>query len=722
MKRFFFFLFAYLGALSVNGQSFSKPENQVWLSGEGFGMDFRSGSPQPVSNATQFPTQTAYASVCDKDGRLLFYTNGNIVWGRNDQVMENGWDINNNGSLAPNTAFVLPSLNLSSLNFDGVVIIPFPGSSHKYYIFSSANPWRLTYDQSGNLQGAVEEWDGMVRYSVVDMRLNGGLGGVDSTLRGRVLADSITGNLHAVPGAHCNYWLLSYGAYGDYMAFEITTEGVQTDPVVSTLAQQPRGAYIQELNVSPNGRIAVQNFNYGNAWLGQTQVSHFNPATGVFSNPVSLFNQVGWHSAFSPDNSKLYLSGMGGIQQFDATNFSNSPVLLALNQTPNDFYSPLRLGPDGKIYFSISVNGSMYGGCIHQPNLLGVACQMDSIPNPPEMLLRENLDAPQFPNEVPVLDYDSLSVTLTALLCFDQEAVRIQASDVNGTDYYWKRGSVALYPIVGDTAAYLMADTPGIYTVQYYTSGPCVFHQDTIIVERVSFLLDLGPDQQSCNGVPITLETGLHNLQHLWSDSSSDAEFTAYRSGWYGVQVSQSNCQAIDSIYVTVTDVLQDLGPDTFLCLESKGQEIQLKAQVPVHGRVLWSTGSDAPSISIADTGVYWVEVIDGPCIGSDSLSIAQVFCQCPVLYPNAFSPNGDGLNDYFMPVVAPSCQVAGYHFQVFNRWGQLVFVSQKVGEGWDGRIKGVPADVGTYMYHLQMEAGEEQEQVVKTGSFLLIR
>lgn len=70
---------------------------------------------------------------------------------------------------------------------------------------------------------------------------------------------------------------------------------------------------------------------------------------------------------------------------------------------------------------------------------------------------------------------------------------------------------------------------------------------------------------------------------------------------------------------------------------------------------------------------------------------------ECPVYLPNVFSPNGDGVNDTVRPMLG-ECGLVRYHFQVFTRWGQLVFESTQPGEGWNGRIKGQDAPPDTYI------------------------
>ncbi len=94
---------------------------------------------------------------------------------------------------------------------------------------------------------------------------------------------------------------------------------------------------------------------------------------------------------------------------------------------------------------------------------------------------------------------------------------------------------------------------------------------------------------------------------------------------------------------------------------------------------------------------------------------------ECPVYLPNVFSPNGDGLNDAVRPLFG-SCAIAEYSLQVFTRWGQLVFETQEIDRGWDGRIDGSDAPAGVYALVLRYRADASERTETITGEVNLIR
>lgn len=106
-------------------------------------------------------------------------------------------------------------------------------------------------------------------------------------------------------------------------------------------------------------------------------------------------------------------------------------------------------------------------------------------------------------------------------------------------------------------------------------------------------------------------------------------------------------------------------------------------------------------------------------CRASDDI-VLQVFTTGPSIFlPSAFTPNGDGKNDAYKPVLAGMRQLV--FFRIYNRYGALIFETSAIGKGWDGRIKGQLQGSGAYVYNCQ--AVDYTGKLVKqSGSFVLIR
>jgi gliding motility-associated-like protein len=109
-------------------------------------------------------------------------------------------------------------------------------------------------------------------------------------------------------------------------------------------------------------------------------------------------------------------------------------------------------------------------------------------------------------------------------------------------------------------------------------------------------------------------------------------------------------------------------------------------------------------------------------CIDSATITYAILPLQYGVFIPNSFTPNGDGLNDYFLPRFYMKRAYNINRLQVFDRWGVSIYNSTGNDIKWDGNyLNGSPADVGTYHYLIVVKFIDGNEKVFK-GDFMLIR
>jgi gliding motility-associated-like protein len=169
-----------------------------------------------------------------------------------------------------------------------------------------------------------------------------------------------------------------------------------------------------------------------------------------------------------------------------------------------------------------------------------------------------------------------------------------------------------------------------------------------------------------------------------------------------------------DSITVTASEKVK-LGNDTII---SPGQPIVISPVNGPYAQYRWSTGDTTRAISINEAGLYRLSATDqNGCESADTIIIKSSLYQ--VVFPNAFSPNGDGVNDVFRPCAS---NVSDFRMSVYNRWGQFLFETDEIAAGWNGMFNGkdCPADLYVYIasYKLQDPDG------IKTarGSFRLIR
>lgn len=343
-----FLLFAFL-------YSTAQKEKNIWYFGDGAGLDFSSGAPVVLSNSAML-TYDNSASICDSEtGNLLFYSNGVNIWNRNHQVMTNGSGLLGNNS-AGNSAFAVKQ----------------PGNSNLYYLF--------TNDAFAGING--------LRYSVIDMSLNNGLGAVTSSKNISLLNPS-TEKITAIKHANNqDIWIITHAWNSNsFNAYLLSSTGLKTSPVTTSIGSVHTGGTsgtynaLGQITANKKGdRIAVAIYE-----LNTFELFNFNRATGTLSNYISIPDMVkSWGTEFSPDGKLLYKTQWGGpaateIKQFDlssndAETIKKSGKSVGVVTGPDVTFKAgyLQLGPDEKIY--VAKFKSDYIGVIDSPNKVGNAC------------------------------------------------------------------------------------------------------------------------------------------------------------------------------------------------------------------------------------------------------------------------------------------------------------------------------------------------------------
>ncbi len=125
------------------------------------------------------------------------------------------------------------------------------------------------------------------------------------------------------------------------------------------------------------------------------------------------------------------------------------------------------------------------------------------------------------------------------------------------------------------------------------------------------------------------------------------------------------------------------------------------------------------PTVELEETTTFILTVTspDG-CVGSDTVTIFVE--DMPIVeVPNAFSPNGDDINDEIMPYLHDIASLE--RFTVYNRWGQVVFETNVMNKGWDGTFEGNPAEMGTYVYVVEATSDTGSTET-RQGNIILVR
>ena len=243
----------------------------------------------------------------------------------------------------------------------------------------------------------------------------------------------------------------------------------------------------------------------------------------------------------------------------------------------------------------------------------------------------------------------------------------------------------------------------------------------------------MGTEREACEGDTIFISPhvngGSGEVDYLWTgpnNYSSTNELLwimgikANQGGNYQLIVSDTiGCVESKSIEITVnTDPTIAFSPYDTLWVEL-GYLLEAGNGAEYY---LWNTGEITEAIQIDSMGHYVVEVISYEgCKSSDAVEILWGN-GTPFYLPNAFTPNGDGLNDFFKAVPKYD-YVSKYQLTIYNRWGQQIFECNNIDCGWDGNYNGKASPNGAYIYKIVYEEISQPGQT-KTinGSVILVR
>jgi gliding motility-associated-like protein len=256
-------------------------------------------------------------------------------------------------------------------------------------------------------------------------------------------------------------------------------------------------------------------------------------------------------------------------------------------------------------------------------------------------------------------------------------------------EFTWQDGS--------HTKSYVATDF-GVYWLTL--KNVCGSFTDSVRFSQIpfdnNFDADLGPDKVLCDQALATLKPGLDSApgrSFLWSTGETSSSITVTHAGKYAVQVWQHCQTAQDTIAVSVlqTPSAFSLGTDEVLCKLSP----RILEPIPSASEDLeftWQDGSHAKHYEVKDFGTYRLKVENLCGSTADSITFSRLELDKQKI-PNVITPNGDGLNQYF--ILDPL--LLGSRLLIFNRWGQTIYHSPSYQNEWDGSN----VAPGTYFYTL---------------------
>lgn len=295
---------------------------------------------------------------------------------------------------------------------------------------------------------------------------------------------------------------------------------------------------------------------------------------------------------------------------------------------------------------------------------------------------------------VTVKSLPTVSITPASGAVCSGDPIQLTASGT-GISYAWD-AAASLNTLSGAVVTATPASTT-TYFVTATDNNNCKNKASALIVANPLPVPNLGADKSICIASTVPITPG-NFTKYNWQDNSTLNSFDVTQIGTYWVAVENIyGCKASDTIHIlSLLALPKDFLPsDTTFC---KGNYINIK--VPGYNAYLWSDGTTKSTASLKQFGQHKLTVTDfNGCNGTDSIRLFDAHC-VPFAVPNAFTPNQDGKNDVFRPMITQI--VSGYKMSIFSRWGELVFSTEAPLTGWDGFYKGYLQPPGTYVYLIQ--------------------
>jgi gliding motility-associated-like protein len=307
----------------------------------------------------------------------------------------------------------------------------------------------------------------------------------------------------------------------------------------------------------------------------------------------------------------------------------------------------------------------------------------------------------------------SLPLPTELFLCGDEVAL-LEIEEEPGVTYSWNTGEVG-----GTTEI----DGFGTYTVTAISPDGCENVASTEVLNGATAEIVLTAPEGICENAPESIAASANEAGvFTWSDGTIGSELIISEPGEYSVLfVPESGCGVEESISVDRFFAPVVFANDTIIC---DGDVLQIRAQSP-NGDAFWPGISDVPVAAISEAGAYEAAAENECGTAFFTVNIGFKDCTCPALVPNAFTPNGDGLNDLFVPKIL--CDPELYELVIFNRWGTEVFSSNDITKNWNGNSKNNKeffVSTGVYNYILKYDnpLRPQNSPIELTGTVTLLR
>jgi gliding motility-associated-like protein len=318
--------------------------------------------------------------------------------------------------------------------------------------------------------------------------------------------------------------------------------------------------------------------------------------------------------------------------------------------------------------------------------------------------------------ELRVFAPGAVSILGTVAIC-EQDTLKLR-SNVSALTYNWRLNGLLLSTDSAVSLPNSSAAQGGNYSLNVITRGGCTAATSTQVTVRTNTLAKQIPVYELlCDDDSLLADaSGAPAITFQWNDGSTSPQRTFNTAGTYTLISSDGVCNRSDTLVIETnnTPVIPLLN-DTLICFTDSAL---LDATAPNADQYLWSDGSTAPLIYVSAEGLYTVEASNVCGFDVQDVFVKVQECSQEVFLPNAFTPDGNGLNDVLK--ARAYFRLEAFELRIYDRWGNEIFVSKDIAKGWNGFYNGVRSVPG--MYSWKMNYTRNGKSFLRKGTVMLIR
>jgi gliding motility-associated-like protein len=294
----------------------------------------------------------------------------------------------------------------------------------------------------------------------------------------------------------------------------------------------------------------------------------------------------------------------------------------------------------------------------------------------------------------------------TIEICPGQDTLLQASIGSSAATYLWNTGA---------TTSSITVDESGYYEVTV-TDGCVSGTHGVDVIQNELPDLDLGSDLLGC--FPNGASLGQAGESIVWADGAFSTPRTVTATGLYTGTIQNTCGSSTDAVLVTLDSLLY---ADTLISMEiCDGVAGEIELDYDNTFTWIWPDGENDSSYRFASTANFVLEVASACGSFDVAVDLTAINCTAGIFIPNSFTPDGDGINDVWLPVVN---DVTIKTCSVYNRWGDEIFVSNNESPVWTGNFKGGPYFVQDHIYTYLLEYVDQSGNIqIAKGHITLIR